>query len=233
MIVGGVEVDPEFKYPWMTALLRTSGSLFCGGSLINESWVLTAAHCSTNTNPSSVSVSVRRHDLTRSSAAEGGYDRKVAEIFVHPQYQPLSFNRDVALWKLAAPITEVDIIQLDNDGDYSVVGELATVSGWGVVREGGASTSDVLREVDVPIMSNQDCLRDYPGSITDFMLCAGYPEGGKDACQGDSGGPLFYNNRQIGVVSWGQGCARPDNAGVYARVSALSDWIWETIAENS
>lgn len=187
--------------------------------------------CSTGTDPATVSVSVRRHDLGRSAAVEGGFDRDVAEIIIHPDYQRLTYNRDVALWKLSEPITDVEVIPLDTTGRFDAAGNVATVIGWGTTSEGG-SVTDVLREVEVPLMTNEDCDDDYPGEIYDEMLCAGYPLGGKDACQGDSGGPLFYEGVQVGVVSWGYGCARPGSAGVYARVSALADWIVETINSN-
>jgi len=231
-IVGGVEVNPEFKYPWTCTMEYTVGGQFCGGSLVDSSYVLTAAHCSVGLNPNTVRTVCHRHDLSASQASEGAVQRTISRITVHPNYNRLTLNNDVALWQLSSPITNVDIIPLDVDGDYSPVGVTSTVVGWGAIREGGPG-SNVLREVDVPIISNTVCNQQYGGDITNAMICAYVDGGGKDSCQGDSGGPLFVSKNSnpvlIGVVSWGQGCARDNYAGVYARVSALSDWILDII----
>ena len=233
LIVGGYEVSPKYKYPWMADLYYNVGGHFCGGSLINSTWVLTAAHCSTGMNPTSVRIQVHRHDLGESAASEGGIVRQVSKIIIHERYNPININNDIALWELTEPITGIDMPELDSTGSFSAVGTMTTVIGWGATREGGFG-SDILMGVDVPIISNTKCNQQYgAGSITDAMICAGYDEGGKDACQGDTGGPLFVEsgNRviQVGIVSWGQGCARADYAGVYARVSALHSFIEDTI----
>jgi len=233
-IVGGEEVDPEFKYPWTADLYYKTLGHFCGGSLINETWVVTAAHCSTGLTPQQVSIQVHRHDLSKSAASEDGVSRTIQKIIIHSKYNPLNYRNDIALWQLSSPITNVDLVQLDEFGDYDQSG-MTTVVGWGDTSEGGQS-SDVLREVDVPIISNDDCnsKQMYNGDIFDDMICAGYAAGGKDSCQGDSGGPLFVNKDsnnpiQIGIVSWGAGCARPNKPGVYSRISYLYDFIHDTI----
>jgi len=175
---------------------------------------------------------VHRHDLTEPASAENGIVRGVAEIVIHPNYIPLRYNRDVALWRLDEPIYDIPLLPLDVDGDHEANGTMLTVIGWGATREGG-SGSDVLLEVDVPVVDQATCNDNYNGGITEFMICAGYEEGGKDACQGDSGGPLFYQGAdgplQVGIVSWGSGCARPELPGVYTRISSVADWILDTI----
>jgi len=105
----------------------------------------------------------------------------------------------------------------------------ATVIGWGRTMEGG-DTSAVLRQVEIPIVSNETCQQSYPNGITSNMMCAGREEGGRDSCQGDSGGPLMVRGsgqdwRQAGVVSFGIGCARPNFYGVYTRISQYLFWI--------
>ena len=183
-------------------------------------------------NPRSVGIQVHRHDLSASAASESGISRSISSITIHPRYQALTTNNDVALWKLATPITNVDLIAMDASGQYDNDGQISTVIGWGAIREGGRA-SDVLLEVDVPLITNDKCSTQYGGGITDSMLCAGYDAGGKDSCQGDSGGPLFVEVGAspvlVGVVSWGEGCARANKPGVYARVSALYDFISSTI----
>jgi hypothetical protein len=150
----------------------------------------------------------------------------------------------VALLRLATPAslapTAVGTIGLVGPGDGALVvpGTMATVTGWGATAEGGAG-SNALLEVAVPLVSNATCNSpsSYNGAVTENMLCAGLPAGGKDSCQGDSGGPLIVPNGggwlQAGVVSWGYGCARPDWYGVYARVSRFKGWIDDKLGTGS
>lgn len=102
--------------------------------------------------------------------------------------------------------------------------ENSNVTGWGLTKEGGSSSA-ILTVVTVPLISNEDCNKAYNGIVSDDMLCAGLPKGGRDACNGDSGSPLTVDGVQLGVVSWGKGCARPGFPGVYARVAYFTDWI--------
>jgi len=234
LIVGGVEVNPPFKYPWIASLQYsgTSNGHFCGGTLINSSWILTAAHCSTGLNPRSVTVNLHRHDLTRSATSEQGISVGVSQIIIHPNYRAVTSDADVALWKLATPVNTLTPIVLDSRAQYDYAPNPVTVAGWGDLRQGAGRGSPTLQEVTVPIVSTTTCNVNYPRSITDNMVCAGLPSGGKDSCQGDSGGPLWATNPGypvlVGVVSWGEGCAQPNKPGVYARVSALIDFIQST-----
>jgi len=112
-------------------------------------------------------------------------------------------------------------------------GTMATVAGWGMTSEEEYEheSQDILRSVEIPIITNDECQIGYPGAISDKMICAGYASGGKDSCQGDSGGPLFTESKhgqiQLGIVSWGEGCARPDFYGVYTKLSAYVAWMAE------
>jgi secreted trypsin-like serine protease len=159
----------------------------------------------------------------------------VDRVVPYSGYNENISDADLALLHLETPAsltpTTVSTISLATaaDSDLFAPGDLAIVTGWGATSEGG-TRSDALLEVDVPIVSNTICNVSYGGDITNNMLCAGLAAGGKDSCQGDSGGPLIVPNGsggwlQAGIVSWGEGCARPNYYGVYSRVSNFTDWI--------
>ncbi|XP_047488843.1 transmembrane protease serine 2-like [Penaeus chinensis] len=229
-IVGGVETEVN-EYPWMVSLVNGNENYhFCGGSIISSQWVVTAAHCAAGMSTSDY-VLVGDHNLYSSSEANS-QRMQIAEIVSHPSYDSNTVDNDIALIRLTTEI------QFPSDNKIAPVclptaGEMydnvdATITGWGAQQEGG-STSGTLFEVTVPTMTNTECNNKHGGSITDNMICAGIPEGGKDSCQGDSGGPLVVEEygkwKLVGVVSWGYGCARPDRPGVYARVTQYLRWI--------
>ncbi|CAL4122433.1 unnamed protein product, partial [Meganyctiphanes norvegica] len=236
-IVGGVPTEVN-EYPWMVALAwySSSTSAFCGGSIIDEEYVLTAAHCAAVMDGSEV-VIIGEHIWSSDNESTVREIVNIAQIIRHPDYKSSTMQNDVALLRLAQPLTfggdnKIAPICPPEAGNlYSSID--ATVTGWGTISSGG-SLSDSLLEVTVPTMPNSNCQDNYDvyGSdeITDDMICAGLPEGGKDSCQGDSGGPMISQDssdfyRQIGVVSWGYGCASPGLPGVYARVTRQLNWI--------
>ena len=230
-IVGGEESVPGSR-PWMVSLQRSSH--FCGGSLIKNDWVLTAAHCVDGSSTSGLYAVVGRHAWNGS----GGQRIAVSQIIVHPSYNDSTSDHDIALLKLSTPVTlGLTLMQLpdaDLINEAAAPGDIVTVLGWGTTTEGGSIPSN-LREVDVPVVSNATCNASiaYNGQITNNMMCAGYAAGGKDSCQGDSGGPLMFTyagaDYQAGVVSWGEGCARPNKYGVYAKVLNYVSWINDQI----
>lgn len=228
-IVGGTEATPG-RYSY-TVALTYNGFQFCGGSLIAPDTVLTAAHCM---DGDSFDVVINRHDL-RTSAGES-IPRKT-EI-VHPRYDDDSMDNDFALVFLDRATTEnVVPVKLNQDGSYPTDGDTSHAMGWGTTSYQG-SPSDLLLEVDLPVISNQECSQRYPQySMHDSMICTFLP--GKDACQGDSGGPLIMSgananeDKLIGITSWGVGCATSQYPGVFARVSNQIDWIKTTVCANS
>lgn len=232
-IVGGTDASAS-DWPWKAAIVLKGSSVFvCGASLIDSRWVMTAAHCVFDLNdnlfdPGDLEIVINRNELS-------GFSGEVIDvefIVAHPQYNNVSNDNDIALIKLDTPSSNTPIAIASSTEMASVnVGDLATVIGWGVLDEDETSLSDTLQQVDIPIVSNTTCnaANSYDGTITDNMICAGFAEGEKDACQGDSGGPLMIELigtwYQIGVVSFGEGCARADKYGVYSRVANYADWI--------
>ncbi|CAH2058067.1 unnamed protein product, partial [Iphiclides podalirius] len=213
-IVGGEDIDITIA-PYQVSLLKY-GRHSCGGAIIAEDIILTAAHCIYNTNSEGYSVRVGS-----SSNQKGGDLYPVGDLMWHPNFTYTEMDSDIALIWLSKPIQfkdEVAPIDLLMMGEEIQDGDITMVSGWGNIREGGGYPS-TLQMVLVPKVNSNECHEAYSSmySITSTMLCAGIREGGKDACQGDSGGPMVYNGRLAGIVSWGLGCARPNYPGVYAK----------------
>jgi len=229
-IMGG-EPAPMGVYPWIASLgLKGANSRdghFCGGAFIAPDWVVTAAHCVKKDSADKMQVLGGADALER-----GGTIYLVDRVVVHEKYDDGTQDFDVALLHLAKRFTGRTIRLLSAaDADRLVAdGALAIAAGWGLTTE-DSQVSNILRHVTVQIVSNKSCngLAAYSGSITDDMICAGFPEGGKDSCQGDSGGPLIVPDQaggfyQAGIVSFGEGCGRPNKFGVYTRVSSIQAW---------
>lgn len=222
-IVGGKSTDIK-QHPWQVAL--RIGDNLCGGSIIARKWVLTAAHC-VRPSPriSEVKAKADATDYTR-----GGVWTEIEKIVVHESYDPSTNEHDLALIKLKAP-TAGRVIPLASASVVVPNGQPLEVTGWGVTAEGASSPSRPLLKASVPYVDNTVCndATAYNGRIKPGMICAGYREGGIDACQGDSGGPLVWRTSDgpvlVGVVSFGEGCARKLKYGTYTRVSAYRDWI--------
>jgi trypsin len=235
-IVGGVPVESIDELPWQVALLNgtsTDPRQFCGGSIIQAQWILTAAHCVEGLTPENVDVLAGT--VTKFS---GGMRVDARALFIHPNWgkTPYQYDFDAALIKLKEPLTVGAPVALASTTTTIPSGFTVRVSGWGATSEGGSSSAHLLR-VDVPEVSNETCNgpQSYNGAISENMICLGLAEGGKDSCQGDSGGPavlLGSSNSLVGIVSWGWGCAQENYYGVYTRVSTVKDWVDATLAAN-
>jgi secreted trypsin-like serine protease len=239
-IVGGTPVSNVATYPWF---VQGRG---CSGSLIAKDMVLTAAHCEGFPFDSKLLFnSLTAYDDIRSGQAflpSGAFEVSVAIAYgatiqtPHPDYSSISYANDYMLVKLAGAVPNAQLVELNFDDVFPIVNQALRVIGVGTTSQGG-SAADFLRQVDVDYISNSDCNSYYgQGNINgDVMICAGVVAGGKDSCQGDSGGPLFdeSSRKQVGVASWGYGCALPNVPGVYSRLSGAEGWIKGVVCGNS
>jgi trypsin len=239
-VVGGVQAR-QYEFPWQVSVRRKSSNAhFCGGIVINERWIITAAHCMEGETPGVVSIVVG--DWQRSAASDVRQTLDVEAIYIHENYvdQVTEYYNDISVVKLATAIQLSEnvwpICAPDPDNDYAY--QKSQCSGWGTLYSGGPCCPDILQYVTMNITSNAHCHdfydpRGYP--ITDDMICATDNQGSnqRDSCQGDSGGPLSVKDSNgifsvVGVVSWGIGCAS-GYPGVYDRVGYEAAWVTEKI----
>jgi len=248
-VVGGNDASPH-SIPWQVGILNVKdgfSSMDCGGTLLTEKHVLSAAHCTFLRNgdlllASEIVVVVAEHDQSKFS---DGIDHEIIRYTNHPQYNLQTDDYDFSMLHLTLPVKLGDravpaCLPDLRFSDDKLVGKYLTVSGWGNLHGTGYEYPKLLQTVDVPVVSQDDCRRAYlpfGRKVENSMICAGYITGGKDSCDGDSGGPLTYkeNGRSylIGVVSWGhETCAKPKYPGVYARVTTALDWIQEELGKS-
>ncbi|MEA3545899.1 MAG: trypsin-like serine protease [Thermodesulfobacteriota bacterium] len=248
-IVGGDHVRDSREYPWMVALGSVTPeygddifSPFCGASVIADNWVMTAAHCvkDRSNNPVSTDdlyVLTGTIDVADTVAGEL---IKVKRIVSHPDYDPETLTSDIAILELDGVVTGITPVLLQNGTDQ-LAGREATTIGWGDTvgygHPGPVDDPEMLREVEVTIISNGQCNAAFAANggmdddIDSTMLCAGTDAGGRDSCGGDSGGPLIVSGygawTQVGIVSWGGGseCGEAGLYGVYSRVSQFIPFI--------
>ena len=237
-IVGGTDASIG-QFPWQVALIddidNPYHTQFCGGTLVNERWVLTAAHCYSPDFPNTYVV-VGINDLNKASSGVVG---KAKRWYVHPSYNETTLDNDIALIKLTTKLDlsecgssckTIDLVNRSNESFTVFESAAATVSGWGNLVGGENAYkpdfSPKLKYANLNVVSCTDAPALYPEvEITNNMVCAGASDFSKDACSGDSGGPLVVESNDgtgpilAGIVSWGYGCSAQGYPGVYTRVS--------------
>ncbi|RMC06570.1 hypothetical protein DUI87_16007 [Hirundo rustica rustica] len=228
-IVGGDECPPG-QCPWQAVLLNEEGEEFCGGTILNENFVLTAAHCMNQSKE--IKVVVGEVDREKKEPSESMHT--VDKILVHSKFITETYDNDIALLKLKEPIRFSEYViaaclpKADFANEVLMNQKSGRVSGFGREFEGGRR-SKKLKVLEVPYVNRNTCKQSTNLAITENMFCAGYDTEQKDACQGDSGGPHVTRYKDTyfvtGIVSWGEGCARKGKYGVYTKLSRFLRWV--------
>uniref|UniRef100_A0A669QQH2 Peptidase S1 domain-containing protein n=1 Tax=Phasianus colchicus TaxID=9054 RepID=A0A669QQH2_PHACC len=221
-IVGGTEAS-RGEFPWQVSL-RENNEHFCGAAILTDKWLVSAAHCFTD--------SIKHH------AARSPLRMGIARIIPHPSYNTDTADYDVAVLELKRPVTFTKYIQpvcLPHAGHHFPTNKKCLISGWGYLKEDFLVKPEFLQKATVKLLDQALCSSLYSHALTDRMLCAGYLEGKIDSCQGDSGGPLVCEEPSgkfflAGIVSWGIGCAEARRPGVYTPV--LVDWMISEVFSN-
>ncbi|XP_066585116.1 trypsin-1-like [Prorops nasuta] len=249
-VVGGQDAVPR-EFPWLVSITRKGGH-FCGGTILNSKFVLTAAHClCTGTD----SIPVRQLRVTlgeynlKGPEVPAARQESVVNAVVHPGHKCGRYVDDIALLELARPIAWSESVkpaclplEIGKPGYSAFGGENAVAAGWGWLGEDRSRNkrADVLQKVGVRVVENSVCREWYASQgkstrVEAEQMCAGHEEGGRDSCWADSGGPLMVGSHAggstmvVGVVSSGVGCARPKLPGVYTRVSEYISWITQQV----
>lgn len=232
-IIGG-EVCTVDDHKWIVSIAYTHFVHRCGGTLINENFVLTAAHCVIGDHQLVVIAGISHN--------KGYYNvtvRPISEIFIHPEFNFKKLENDIAIVKVADTIEETEYIKYITLPNSSISTEVfdicktSLVMGWGFTLPTVKSISKDLHCVNLPIIHSMQCSYFYRRyHVNQSTIICTYSSERKDACTGDSGGPLLCNGTQLGIVSWGIGCASPFGPGVYTRVDKYLEFMHDTMRLN-
>ncbi|GAB0087672.1 Peptidase S1 domain-containing protein [Sergentomyia squamirostris] len=248
-IIGGM-VPPYGAYPWQVEIQnfhydKSAFEHHCGGAVIGERMVITAAHCLQVPQQEYLRVVIGDHSLKERDLHEHSF--RVERVFIHPYFRKNGpYSNDIGIIKVRASSisgigfnTHVRPICIPAEGQTPPPGSWCSVTGWGAHKaEDVRSVASTLRVAAVPLVDLDECRKSSINGgrqqpILESMLCAGFLQGGVDSCSGDSGGPLAceHNGRFFlaGLVSWGDGCAKKNRPGVYTRVESFHQWISESM----
>lgn len=241
-IVGGLEASSG-AWPWQIAVLDKKKRLICGGTLISNDFVLTAAHCVS----SGMHIVAGEYNLAQEEGHE--QERKVSRTFKHPEYNQNIVDNDIALLRLERPLKLTQRVWpacLPEQNEELEPDSMTTILGWGAISyqlgtRGGKpqvelKRDDTLYQAKVPVVDFDECKQSYGLDLeSHHVICAGYKEGRIDSCAGDSGGPLLLEKENrwhvYGVTSFGDECGKEGKYGIYSKTSAYVDWIKKIVSK--
>ncbi|XP_056375389.1 acrosin-like [Hyla sarda] len=245
-IVGGKDALPG-SWPWLVSIQQAIDEdhfvHVCGGSILNDKWILTAAHCFKNQADSVFSWRLVFGGHKLSASGPEVQIRAISKKIEHENYDPDTERNDIALLSIDRPISYNEHIQPACLPPKTAQVPLMTdcyIAGWGVLEEEATEPSDILQEARVDLISTKRCNSTawYNGAVGVYNLCAGYEKGGIDSCQGDSGGPLMCKEPKartysvVGITSWGSGCAQAQSPGIYTSTQYFLNWIMDKTESN-
>ncbi|XP_053319777.1 acrosin-like [Spea bombifrons] len=244
-VVGGKDAEPG-NWPWAVSIQEDVDNEYfhlCGGVVLNNLWVLTAAHCFKDRGNDYHTWRLVFGANQLSDMGTKAQIRAINEKIQHENYNPETESNDITLLRLNKPLIFDDYTQpACLPAKQAILDKMdeCYIAGWGVLKEASTETSDVLQEAPVNLIPVERCNRPtwYNGALGDYNLCAGYEQGGIDSCQGDSGGPLMCKKSKakfftvVGITSWGSGCGQKQNPGVYTSTQYYLEWISKHMSED-